>query len=66
MPKSIRRLKKRHSKRVRTPAEKAAQRRRTANNKLKRIKKSLETASGQAVEKLKERQEFWIRQLHNL
>lgn len=49
-----------HKKRRKTPAEKAAQRWRTANNKIKRIKKALETATGEGKKRLEARLNFWL------
>ena len=51
------------SKKHKSEAEKAKQRRHTAENKIKRIQKALLTAGGQAKGFLQQRLEFWQRQL---
>jgi hypothetical protein len=48
-----------HKQTRRTEAEKAIHRRHTAQNKIRRIEKSLKTAGGQAVAKLEERLNHW-------
>lgn len=48
---------------LRTDAQKTAQRRRTAKNKINAIKKALFMARGQAIIELEKRLTFWEKQL---